>query len=212
MAITLHYGSGSPFAWKVWLALEHKQLPYELKVLSFDRGDTRSPEFLALNPRGKVPTLVDGDLVLWESAVILEYLEDRYPERPLLPKDPAGRALARRIAAEADSYLYAVQSRLGRAVFRPADERDATEIAAAVEGLVPELDRFAGYLNGDWFAGPLSFADFTVYPYIRAMQRAEERAPGLKITALIPPALAAWARRVAELPYHDKTLPPHWKG
>jgi len=43
MSITLHYGSGSPYAWKIWLALEHKQLPYELKLLSFDRNDHRTP-------------------------------------------------------------------------------------------------------------------------------------------------------------------------
>ena len=67
---TFYYGSGSPYAWKVWLALEHKQLEYDLKLLSFDRGETRAPEFRALNPRGKVPTLVDDGLVLWESSAI----------------------------------------------------------------------------------------------------------------------------------------------
>ena len=101
MALTLYYGSGSPYAWKVWLALEHKQLPYELRTLSFDSRENRAPEYLGLNPRGKVPTLVDGDFALWESTVILEYLEDRYPARPLLPADPQTRAIARRGIAEA---------------------------------------------------------------------------------------------------------------
>jgi glutathione S-transferase len=57
MALAFYCGSGSPFAWKVWLTLEHKQVAYELKVLSFDRGDTKSPEFLAVNPRGQVPAI-----------------------------------------------------------------------------------------------------------------------------------------------------------
>ena len=74
MALTFYYGSGSPFAWRVWLALEHKQIAYELKVLSFDRGDTRTPEFLAINPRGRVPTIVHDGFKLWESLAILEYL------------------------------------------------------------------------------------------------------------------------------------------
>jgi len=101
MSLDFYNGSGSPFAWRVWLALEHKQVPYQIKTLSFDRREHRTPEFLAINPRGKVPAIVDGDVTLWESGAILEYLEDRYPERPLLPGDAAGRALARRIAAEA---------------------------------------------------------------------------------------------------------------
>jgi glutathione S-transferase len=73
MALTLYYGSGSPYAWRAQLALEHKALPYDLKVLSFSAGDTRKPEFIALNPRHQVPTIVDGDFVLYESNAIVEY-------------------------------------------------------------------------------------------------------------------------------------------
>ena len=105
MAVTFYYGSGSPYAWKVWLALEHKTIPYELKLLSFDRGDTKAPAFRALNPRGTVPTITDGKVTLWESNAIVEYLEERYREKPLLPTDLAARATIRRIAAEADNYL-----------------------------------------------------------------------------------------------------------
>ncbi len=85
MAITFYYGSGSPFAWRVWLALEHKQLPYELKLMSLQNGELKKAEFLAINPRGKVPVLVDEGWVIRESAVILEYLEERYPDRPIFP-------------------------------------------------------------------------------------------------------------------------------
>ena len=56
MSLVLYYGSGSPFAWRAHLALEHKALPYELKVLSFSAGDQKKPEFVALNPRHRVPT------------------------------------------------------------------------------------------------------------------------------------------------------------
>ena len=61
MSLILYYGSGSPYAWRAQFALEHKALPYELKVLSFSAGDTRKPEFIALNPRHQVPVLVDGE-------------------------------------------------------------------------------------------------------------------------------------------------------
>ena len=213
MSLTFYSGSGSPFAWRVWLALEHKQLPYELKTLSFDRKEHQTPEFLAVNPRGKVPALVDGDVTVWESLAILEYLEERYPERPILPKDPAGRATARRIAAEADNYLYPTQRALMIAtLYTPAADRDQAAITKAEQDVLAELERFAGYLRGDWFAGQLSLADFTVYPYLRMIQRIEERVPEFNLSRRLPPAITAYLERFAALPYTEKTLPPHWKG
>lgn len=213
MALTFYSGSGSPYAWRVWLALEHKQLPYELHTLSFDRKDNKTPEFLAVNPRGKVPALVDGDFSLFESGPMLEYLEDRYPERPILPKDPAGRALARRIAAEADSYIYPAQrSFMMATLYKPAGERDPAAIAAAEEAVLAELTRFAGYLRGDWFAGPLSLADFTVYPFLRLIRRVEERLPEITISRRFPPEITAYLQRFDALPIAEKTTPPHWKA
>src|SRR6476469_1572924 len=104
MSRTLYYGSGSPYAWRVQLALEHKALPYELKVLSFSAGDTRKSEFLALNPRQRVTVLVDGDFVLYESIAIVEYLAEANPATgaPLFPGDVRTRALVRRLIMEVD--------------------------------------------------------------------------------------------------------------
>jgi len=73
MAITLYYGSGSPYAWRVHLALEHKALPYERKILSFSAGDTRKPEFVALNPRHRVPTITDGDFTLYGASLSVSW-------------------------------------------------------------------------------------------------------------------------------------------
>ena len=89
------------------LALEHKALPYERKVLSFAAGDTRKPEFVALNPRHRVPVLVDGDFVLYESNAIVEYLDEAYPAAgaPLFPGDVRTRALVRRLIIEVDNYF-----------------------------------------------------------------------------------------------------------
>ena len=73
MALTFYFGSGSPFAWKVWLTLEHKGIAYTPKRLSFDKDETRTPEFLAINPRGRVPAIVDDGFALYESNAIVEY-------------------------------------------------------------------------------------------------------------------------------------------
>src|SRR4051812_11271296 len=108
MSVVFYYGSGSPFAWRVWLALEHKGLAYEAKRLSFDKHEPRTPEFLALNPRGKIPTIVHDGWPLRESSVILEYLEEAFPSPRLLPSEPRARAQARLIAHEADAILQPV--------------------------------------------------------------------------------------------------------
>ena len=78
MALTLYYLSGSPYAWRVWLALEHKGIPYQLRSMSYDAGDFQKPEFAALNPRRRVPVIVEDDgFALYELAAIVEYLDEK---------------------------------------------------------------------------------------------------------------------------------------
>jgi glutathione S-transferase len=213
MALTFYFGSGSPFAWKVWLALEHKGIAYTPKRLSFDKDETRLPEFLKLNPRGRVPTIVDDGFALYESNAINEYLEEKYPQNPLLPKDAKSRATVRRLIGEADDSLYKTASDLmDKVLYRSPAERDQSEIDAAKTKLREELSYWREYLKGDFFAGALSLADFSVYPYLRMPVRVEERAPGLGLKREeLPANLAAWLKRIEALPYFDKTVPPHWK-
>ena len=213
MAITFYYGSGSPFSWNVWLALEHKQLRYELKLMSLQGGDLKTPAYLAINPRGKVPALVDDDVVLWESAAIVEYLEERYPEHPVLPRNPRDRAMARRLAAEADHYLYPVVRRLmEQTLFRPDGSGDSTHIALVLADLRRELDYFEGALCGDYCAGSLSIADFTLYPLLALVRRLHAKQPQHGAGTRIGARLAAFMQRIEQLPYFVKTTPPHWKG
>jgi len=214
MAIVLYYGSGSPFAWRVQLALEHKALPYERKVLSFAAGDTRKPEFVALNPRHRVPVIVDGDFVLYESNAIVEYLEDAYPSSgsPLFPGDARTRALARRLIMEVDNYFdEAIDPLTTEAFGKKPEERDASAIAASRAATMDELKYFTKQMRGDFLAGPLSAADFAFYPYISYLPRCQLKLPDLDADGMLTPELRAWKGRVERLPFFDKTYPPHWK-
>src|SRR2546430_591302 len=113
MTVSLYYMSGSPYAWRAWLALKHKGIDLDLKTLSYDAGDFKKPEFLALTPRRRVPVLVDDGFVLFESAAIVEYVEERWPDAPhLFSADVRERALERRMVREADQYFAAVLERL----------------------------------------------------------------------------------------------------
>jgi len=213
MGIDFYAGSGSPFAWRVWLALEHKQLPYELKMLSFSAGDTRKPEFVALNPRHKVPTIVDDGFVLYESSAVVEYLEERYPERPLFPRDVRDRATARKLVAEATEYLYLAGRPLGANLFAKKEpDWNLEEIAKAKAATLAECDYFAGQLRGEFFFGGQPGAvDYTIYPLLATCPRYERKKPDLGLVAAIPPKLRDWMKRVESLPYFDKTYPPHWR-
>jgi glutathione S-transferase len=214
MALTFYYGSGSPYAWRVWFSLEHKAIAYELKTISFSAGDLKKPEFLKINPRHKVPVITDGDLALYESAAIVEYLEEQYASgQKLFPGNTRQRALIRRLVREADEYFAQAQERLvDQVLFTPQDKWDAAEIASARRALGRELGIFEDYLSGDFLAGEFSAADITLYPMIALCLRMEKKKPDLDVRGAIGPKLGAWMKRIEALPYFDKTYPPHWKA
>ena len=93
--LELYHNTMSSCAQKVRLGLAEKGLEWKSHHLNLRKGDQQRPEYLKLNPKGVVPTLVDRDKVIRESNVILEYLEEAFPNPPLLPVDPYERATAR---------------------------------------------------------------------------------------------------------------------
>ena len=214
MPLTFYYGSGSPYAWRVQFALEHKALPYELKVLSFSAGDTRKPEFVALNPRHQVPVLVDGDFVLYESNAIVEYLDEAYPGRgaPLFPGDVRQRALVRRLILEVDNYYEKGTGEvLEQAFWKKPEEREPEKIVAGRKAVVEEIGMFTRAMEGEFLAGSLSAADYALFPFVAALWRAEMKLPDLNAAGMLTPELHAWKKRIEALPYFEKTIPPHWK-
>ena len=208
--LTFYYGSGSPFAWRVWLALEHKGISYERKTLSFDKGEHKRPEFLALNPRGRVPVIADGGFTLWESAAIVEYLEDKRPEPRLFAADARRRAEQRRMVRETDQYVAPAVTKLAQAlVATPPEQRSPDAVAAALSELGSEFALWEQALAGDFLTGALSVADITLYPFVALALRVSKRAPAP--AEILGPKMGAWARRMETLPLTQKTWPPHWR-
>jgi len=91
MAIELYVFPPSPRAFKVMAVANHLGLEYAIRMVDFRKGDQKTPQYAALNPNMKMPTLKEGDYVLWESNAIMQYLALKRPESGLLPKDERAR-------------------------------------------------------------------------------------------------------------------------
>ncbi|HXN14822.1 MAG TPA: glutathione S-transferase family protein [Usitatibacter sp.] len=218
MALDFYHGHGSAPSWRVWLALEHKAVPYNLKVLSFAAGDTKKPEFIAINPRHHVPTVVDEGFALWESTVILEYLEERFAStdaaKSLYPGGVRERARIRRLAREAELYLgiEALDPIMEEHFFKDGAPANEARVNEARAKLREELDYFARELGAKFLAGDTpSAADYVLYPFVAYLTRLTFRKPELQLTELAPTAIAQWAKRIEALNFFQKTYPPHWR-
>ncbi|MCB9733722.1 MAG: glutathione S-transferase family protein [Deltaproteobacteria bacterium] len=218
--IELYWGSGSPWAWRVMLALAVKGVEYESRLLSFSEGDHKADGFLALNPRGQVPCLRDGDVCVYESLAIVAYLDRRFPEPPLLGRTPAESGRVFQTILEFEHHgVPVINDRVTRRIFRGQAVDYAEEIREAAPAARAELARLDARLDGrEWLVGDaVSAADLGVYPHLqlllRALGKPDARDLDLGLTPFdtVFPALAAWCRRVEALPGYDATYPPHWR-
>jgi len=134
-------------------------------------GEQFKPEFLALNPYHKVPVLEDADVAVPESWIINEYLEDRYPAPPLLPRDPGGRARARMLVDYANRFffphVYDLLIELAVKPLVPAlGEPSPAAVPKAKQALPTALAWLDRELDGrEFFAGAFSLVDCAVIPF-----------------------------------------------
>jgi glutathione S-transferase len=219
MAIEVYWGSGSPFAWRVLLALEYKRLPYVSHLLQFSKQEHKSPHMLALNPRGRVPVLRDGDYVCFESLAILYYLERQYPQPPILGATAEEGGTIMRVICEYEAYIQPHLSTIARAVFSGKGDLGSEEITAAMHEVGREARTIEGRLSkSDWIVGDsYSAVDMVIFPGIQLLKRALERPQAAALSSrFMPvevnyPALGRWLARVAAMPGYERTYPPHWR-
>lgn len=219
MSIECYYISGSPFAWRALLGLAFKGLDFKMTALQASEGEHKKPDFLALNPRGKVPALTDGDTTVYESLAILAYLDRQYPKKPLFGATPEASALIWQRVMELENYLLGSIGNLGRAVFRGTVDGNEEALNEDIESIKSELALMSDWLGAnDYLAGDsISAADLTAYPGLALMARVlgNQSNEKLKIDFLPIadhfPAVAAWMTRVEAMPGFGDVYPPHWK-
>jgi glutathione S-transferase len=199
----LYNANLSNFASKCRLAIYEKGAPVE--IVPIPGNDLKSPEYLKIYPLGKTPALLVGEEVIGESEVINEYLEEKFPQKPLLPKDPEGRARSRQISRFHDLYLEPPL----RALFPQvsAKEKDQKLIAEKLAGIQQALDRLESMLvTGPYALGeaftladcaliPTMFFANLLLPMLGAASPTDGRAK-----------LAAWWAKVQERPSVQKVL------
>jgi len=220
MAIDVFWGSGSPFAWRVLLALEYKRLPYTSHLLQFSKQEHKSQEMLALNPRGRVPVLKDGDYVCFESLAILYYLDLKYPQPPLFGRTSEEAGTIMRVICEYENYIQPHLNAIAEAVFDGTPDVSADDITAAMHAVASEARTIEGRLSkSDWIVGDsCSAVDLVIFPGIQLLKRALEKPKAAALSSrFMPvevnyPALGRWLTRVATLPGYERTYPPHWRG
>ncbi|MBV9332254.1 MAG: glutathione S-transferase family protein [Alphaproteobacteria bacterium] len=164
----------SPYAQKVKIALDEKAVAFDARMPAAIGSGQPDNAFLKANPRGEVPALIDGEVTIFDSTIILEYIEDKWPKPALLPSSPALRAKARMIEEVMDTHFEPINWGLGelRWFKRAEGERARTleaHASAQARGIYGWLTRQLG--DQEWFCGSaFGWADLSVVPYLNGAQ------------------------------------------
>jgi glutathione S-transferase len=187
---------------KVLWCCEELEMPYQRRDAGGRFGVTDQDEYLARNPTGLVPTIVDGDLTLWESNTIVRYLAARYGSGSLWPEDPAERALADKwMDYQLGTLFPAFKGALVGLVRTVPEKRDPEKIEASVRATADVIDVLDAHLdNNDYVAGSsLTMGDVALGSLVHRWLELDIDRPDL-------PALQAWYERIAGRPAYQKTV------
>src|SRR5689334_14325321 len=163
--IKLYDFASSPNCQRVIVVLEEKKLPYEKVPVDLKKMEQKKPDFLKLNPYGKVPVINDSSTVLYESLIINDYLEEKYPETALMPKDAGKRAKARILLDYGMNHLDPPYQKIRKEMMKDEKERDQQAIEAArkeLRHLLGRLERELG--DQEYLAGEFSLVDAALIP------------------------------------------------
>ncbi len=170
MSLIVYEHPLSPYAQKVKIAIDEKGVAYDARMPAAIGTGQPDLDFLKANPRGEVPALIDDGFAVFDSTIILEYIEDKWPSPALLPKAPAARSIARTIEDVMDTHFEPINWGMGEIRwFKRVEGEQARNIEAKAakqaRGIYQWLGRHLG--EGPWFNGEtFGWADLSVVPYL----------------------------------------------
>lgn len=161
----------SSWSFRPWIAMKAKGIEFEEILIPFDDAGG-NPKFKEFSPTGKVPTLVDGDLTIWESLAILEYLHDKFPDKGFWPKEVRARALARAVANEMHGGFGGLRNECPMNMRRDIKAIDVTDSVrkdvARIETLWDDCLKASG---GPFLFGDFSNADAMFAPVVNRLEK-----------------------------------------
>jgi glutathione S-transferase len=159
----------SSWSMRPWLALRANNIPFEEIFVPLYTDKADKDRLLGFNPAGKVPALIDGDVTVWDSLSVIEYLAEKFPQAALWPEDHAARAHARSISAEMHSGFMALRNECGMNLHRPiravAMSDDANANVARIQAIWAECHQRYGKA-GPFLFGAFSGADAMFAPVV----------------------------------------------
>jgi len=165
----------SSWSQRPWVLMRHFRIPFEETVIAMNRPETRA-QMLAYAPTGKCPALVDGDVVIWETLAIVEYLAESFPQTPIWPREKPARALARALASEMHAGFTALRGHcptqyrrpVRKLALTPQVEADVARIEAA---WADARKRFGqeSKMSGPFLFGAFSAADAMFAPVVNRL-------------------------------------------
>ena len=172
MTLTLVIGNKNYSSWSMrpWLALRANNIPFEeVSIPLYTDNPADKQRILSFSRAGKVPSLIDGDITVWDSLAIIEYVAERFPQARLWPEDRASRAHARSISAEMHSGFMALRNECGMNLHRPvgaiALSADAKANIARIEEIWRDCRQRYGS-RGPFLFGAFSGADAMYAPVV----------------------------------------------
>ena len=195
MAITLYHDVPSSNSDRVKIALAEKGLAWDGVTVSLAKKDQKRPEHLRRNPYGKIPVIDDDGKILFESCIINEYLDEKYPHPPLMPKDPFLRGRGRILVDYALNYLHEPYWTLRGEMLKKESERNVAMIdekRRTLRKLLEYLEEALG--DKPYFLGDFSLTDIAVIPRFLRMETY-----GAMPAATLP-KLNQWLERMKERP------------
>jgi len=195
MSITIYDAIPSSNSDRVKILLHEKGLAYERVTLDLKKMEQKRPEFLKLNPYGKVPVINDNGKVLFESCIINEYLDEQYPNPPFMPKDPYLRGRVRVLTDYGINHLQEPYTPLRLEMLKKEEERDRKVIDESLKTIFAELQYLENEIGDKpYLVGDISLVDVAIVPrFLRLHQWKFVPTPAL-------PKLSGWFNRMIARP------------
>lgn len=187
----------SSWSLRPWLLLTHFEIPFEEILIPLDKPETRS-QILKFSPSAKVPALVDGDLTLWESLAIAEYLSEKYPAKKMWPENSKSRALARAVSCEMAAGFMTMRKLLPHDLKKELTNFDSSPAAADIQRVQEIWTQCLEVSKGPFLFGAFSIADAMYAPVVNRFV-----SYGIKVESAL---CRDYMRVIRELPAHRRWI------